>query len=294
MRRLARIVLWTSTFSHGAIGEELNVDPHKELSEPPREQPVATALLENKPIGRSLVNTWNREPPRNFVAVRVDVGYPFLRARFTLGHGTPFGRLIGLDLNPILSFSDGGGYAGIRYETAHFQIRSGALLLYSFNRSTLPVQSHYDLRDIDTIRGDRISYLTWDSEAKLRFRVGRSRLELEAQWIYLGRVTEGRYVYLASVAAVAGPEWTIRPRITFTFPMPAIQGLSVGPSAEFVWVEARAPDVVMRAGMILDWRLYDDIDLWTEIYPVVSGPDTLGFRAGEVLQVAFRYRWATP
>jgi len=289
-------LLWGASARAEELPDPLEpaIDPTKPLETdlPEPEEPEPESPLDHRPEAQ-WIPTWEPDPPRWFFATRFDVGYPFIRQRLSLGYGRPHRHWVGLDLTPIIGGSDGGGYAGIRYDAGWLDVRTGALYLYSFNRSFLPPQAAYDRRDIDTRRGENAQFVTWDSEVTVEAPIGPLRFITETQSVYLRRAQEDQFVYVAALGVVAGRGVSLRQQLTLVYPFEPVAFFSIGPSAEVVWIEARAPELVFRAGAEMHWHLYRDLEVQSEIMPVVHSPDQLGFEAGQVLEVQLRWRWAT-
>lgn len=243
------------------------------------------------PLGSAPGSRWRNATDRWFIASRLDAGFFFLRPRLSAGYGKPHFRWMGIDTVPILSTSAVGGYLGARVEMGSFEVRSGALYQFSFNRSFLPEQETYGRRDIDILRDQRAQYWLWDSELEVYAPLGPVKVRYEAQPLLSGGFPEDTNLYLDSMWVVIGPGLTLRQRIGFEF---FLRGTNIGltPLAEVIWLDDRDVAVV-RAGLQVRWLLSDELQVRTSILPVIKSPDTLGRTGGDVLEVSMRWLWAT-
>jgi hypothetical protein len=246
----------------------------------------------DNPLGSPPGTRWRNGAERWFVATRLDAGFFFLRPRVSTGYGRPHYSWIGVDVVPILSTSAVGGYMGGRVEGNYFELRSGMLFQYSFNRSYLPAASNYGRRDIDIIEGPRAQYWLWDSELELYLPLGRVKLRSQTQPVFAGGLPEDHNLYIDTLWVVAGPGLTLRERFGMEFFWPGTN-IGITPAVEVLWLEARNTAVV-RAGVQLRWLLCDEFEVRTTILPVVYSPDQLGRSGGDVLELALRWRWASP
>lgn len=240
------------------------------------------------------IESWGPKPKRWFIASRVDGGYAFFRPRVSVGYGTPHHVWGGFDVNPLVSTSSGGGYAGLRWDAQFFEVRSGVVYLQNFSRSVLPRREFYDGRDINTRIGPNAEYLAWDSEVELKMPVGPLRFVAEAQLFYLLNIPEGFNVFVDPLRVVMAPDFAIRQVYSLHFPLDSPEGLVVGPAVEPIWLPGRGEDAwIWRAGLTARWPLYDDVELRADLLPVVSGPDNLGRAGSDFLEIMVRWYWAT-
>ncbi|HSC86094.1 MAG TPA: hypothetical protein VLC09_02440 [Polyangiaceae bacterium] len=242
-------------------------------------------------LGSAPGTRWRFGAERWFVASRVDVGFFFLRPRVSVGYGQPHFSWVGVDAVPIVSTSAIGGYMGLRVEKNFFEVRSGMLHQYSYNRSFLPQQDSYGRRDIDILDGPRAQYWLWDSELELYAPLGPIKLRSDTQLIYATGFPEAHDLYLDTMWVVIGSGVTVRQRLGFEF---FLRGTNIGvtPAVEVVWLDERQVGIV-RAGVQLRWLLTDELQIRTSILPVVKSPDYLGRASGDVLEVTLRWLWAS-
>lgn len=238
--------------------------------------------------------TWKPAPARWFIATKIDLGFAFFRPRVSLGYGKPHHKWGGLDVNPLVSTSSGGGYTGLRWDTRFFEVRSGFVYLQNFSRSLLAPRQSYDRRDINTRIAPNAEYVAWDSEVEVKVPVGPLRFVAEGQLFYLLNVQEGFNVFVDPLAVVMAPDWALRQSYSLHFPMTSPEGLVLGPAVEPIWVPGRGIDAwIWRAGLTARWPLYDDVELRTNLLPVVMGPDSLGREGSHFLELKLRWYWAT-
>lgn len=243
------------------------------------------------PLGSPPGTRWSQGKKRFFFASRVDLGFFFLRPRLSLGYGKPHYSWVGFDVTPIVSTSATGGYMGGRFESDYFEVRSGMLYQYSFNRSYLPAESSYDRRDIDVLDGPRAQYWLWDSELELYLPLGPVRLRSVTHPVFAGGFPDDHYLYIDTLWLVAGPGLTFRERLGLEFFWPGTN-IGITPAAELIWLDAR-DEFIVRAGVQLRWLLCDEFEVRTTVMPVIQSPDNLGRASGDVLEFALRWRWAT-
>lgn len=245
----------------------------------------------DNPLGSPPGSRWRNSSDRFFIASRLDAGFFFLRPRISAGWGKPHYQWFGLDAVPILSTSALGGYMGGRIERGLFELRTGALYQFSFNRSYLTAKDSYSRRDIDIIEGPRAQYWLWDSQLELYLPLGRLKLHLETQPIVAFGFPEDKNLYLDTMWVVIGSGLTLRQRVGVEF---FLRGTNIGlsPTIELVWLDERQVAII-RAGVHLRWLLSDEFQVRTSILPVVNSPDFLGRAGGDVLELSMRWLWAT-
>lgn len=237
---------------------------------------------------------WQRGPARWFLATKTDTGVLYLRPRLSGGYGKPHQRWVGFDANPLVSSAATGFYAGVRLEHPVASLRSGLLYAFSFRRSRLPIQDHYDRRDVELmIEGQNARYASWDSELELHVPAGPVTLLSESQPVVVGEVPDNRYLFLESVRVVMAPHWVLRQRLGVAFPWPWIEGFSFALVGEGVYVPNRDDTVIWRAGATVRWWLYPDLEMRINFVPVVHSPDRLGIIGGDFAQFGVRWLWAT-
>jgi len=240
------------------------------------------------------IESWAPDPARWFISTRVDVGYAFIRPRAAFGYGKPHVQWAGADFIPLLSTSSGGGYTGLRWTERIFEVRGGLLYLQNFSRSSLVPQSSYDRRDIDLRTGSNAEYAALDTEGKVSLPLGPIKMRYEVQLFVVHMWVDDRLVFVDPIAVVMGEGAAVRQRLSIDFPVANTSGLTLGPAVEPVWIESRPNEPwVIRAGASARFRLFDDLEIRSDLLPVVSSPDVLGRAASHFLEIKLRWRWAT-
>lgn len=248
--------------------------------------------IQGTAFGRFLGGLWPQEPARWFLGIKADLGYAYIRPRLNAGYGSPHRHWLGLDVNPTVSTSAAGGYAGFRYENPYADLRTGALLAYSFNRSYLPILPTYDLRAAELRGSDNAVYVAWDSELELNIPAGFGSVLSETQPTYIGRVPDDRYVFVENLRVISGGPWTLRQRLGYSVPIPWVTGLNLAAVGEVIVLPERDTQV-WRAGITLRWWLFKDLQVRINMVPVVSSPDNLGLAGADLGQIGVRWFWAT-
>ena len=237
---------------------------------------------------------WSEGRPRWFVSTKSDVGFAYLRPRVGTGYGQPHHFWGGVEANPILSSKSTGAYAGVRFEHPIVELRGGALYFYSFRRSFLPLQESYDRRDVELIiDGQLANYVAWSSELELNVPVGFGTIHGESEVIRVAHAPAGRATYLESIPAVIHGRWATREQLGYSFPIPPVEGLSLGLVGEAIWIPERDDTVIWRGGATVRWWLYDTLQLRMTFIPVISSPDRLGLQGGDFGEIGIRHFWAT-
>src|SRR5262249_9035215 len=116
--------------------------------------------------------SWGTMPARTFLAVTTDIGFVYVRPRISFGQGRPFTSWVGADANLIAQTTGLGGYAGLRVEVPHFDIRLGARYFASFTHTYLDSKPSYDRLDLETSAGKAAHILTYETEADASIPAG--------------------------------------------------------------------------------------------------------------------------
>lgn len=258
-----------------ATGDEA---PRSSVDVPPRVLPWA--------------DPWSEGRARGFVAARVDAGFPFVQARLSSGYGKPHYSWGGVEAGPLASSGFVAGFAGLRFEHPLVDVRSSVLYVASLRHSFLEPKESYDRRDVDERDGGKAGYFAWDSEVEWNVPLGPGAVQGETEGM---RVPSqgGRFVYVETLRVVAAPEWVARQRLGYDIPLRDVEGLRVAPAAEVVWIPERDDALVWRAGLLVRWWLFHDLELRIDVLPVVASRDSLGNVGGEPIRLALRWQWAT-
>jgi hypothetical protein len=240
-----------------------------------------------------LFRGWARSPARWFFAARADLGFLFFSPRAEFGYGLPHEHWAGADIVPLLSTTNAGAYAGLRYRHPRFEFRTGGLFSYALGSSYLEPSDSFDARDLELEGSTKADYGASDSELSFSIPWGRAYIGSETQALFVFAVPDDKYVFVHSVGAVIDPPWVFRERLSVSYPFPGVPGLFVAPACEAVFVPERPDPWVFRAGALLSLSMYQDVDVTTEVLPTIKSPDTLGRAGAPWLEVALRVRFAT-
>lgn len=241
----------------------------------------------------ALLGGWSPGPARWFMSAQADVGFMFLRPTASFGYGRPHDHWAGIDVFPIFSSGQAGLYSGIRYRHPRFEFRTGALYSYSLNHSYLEQKEHYDAHDLEILNGNHAEYIASDSEIIITIPIRKFYFALETQAIFLTGVPQSHFVFVDTLGAVVAPPASFRQLLAAGYAVPGVPGLFVAPAAESVWAPGREQPWVIRAGAIVVFSMYQDLELRTDILPTVWSPDDLGREGSSWLEVNLRFRWAT-
>ncbi|MEZ4371883.1 MAG: hypothetical protein R3B07_13700 [Polyangiaceae bacterium] len=246
------------------------------------------------PAGPVGVPLGPRDPdpePHMFVSTAVDVGFQYLRPRGSVGYGNPWGTWVGVDANPLVSGTAAGGYAGLRVALPPVDLRAGSRYIYSFSKSFLPIKDSYARRDIEYDDGDPARYLALEGELTLSPIVGPGYILSESSVTYMTGVPEDQYVYTEQLRIVAAAPWIFRQRLGYVFPIAADGALKLGIVGEYLRDPDRETDTV-RGGILLRFRLFEDLEARANFVPVLFSPDELGIKGGDFGQLGIRWTWA--
>ena len=241
----------------------------------------------------SFLFRWDTQVPRFHLSGRIDVGFLFVRPRVSVGYGLPHRLWWGADLVPILSGGQWGVYAGIRYQGRRAGFRTGALYSSSFVSGYLVPQSNYDARDLSLRGQPRAKFFASDSELSVALPLGPVELFSETQPLLLVGPRSSEYVFAETMGAIVAPPFALRQQLGLLFGSAPQLGISWGPAVEAVYVPARSDPMILRVGLTLRMRLYQDVLLHTNLLPAVVSPDNLGRAASPWLTVNVRFLWAT-
>ncbi len=229
---------------------------------------------------------------RSFVAGSIDMGFLYLRPRFSFGYGTPFGRWVGVDLNPIASTIGLGAYGGVRLALPQVNLRVGARYYSAFQRSYLTPSTIYTRIDIEDQSGDPSHYLSVEGELSGDLPAGPGKFTAEVAATAVLLVPEGFYVFEETLRTVVAPPWVGRARVGYRFVFGPEGSLQVGPVFEVVWVPGR-DYVALRAGLTVRLPLWKSLELRATLVPPISSRDRLGTHGGDTFLLGIRWRWAS-
>lgn len=290
----ALLALWP--FAVGAAGKNPATLPPKGAQDQARSSEIATEARDPRKIlvpRGALLFPWDPLRKRWFVSGRADVGFLFFRPRVSFGYGLPHHTWAGLDLIPMISGTQGGGYAGVRWRLPRFEIRSGFLISAAFSRGYFEPAPSYDGRDLET-RDDRVAiFWAWESELTVSAPIGPGFGQSETQLLYVMDAEQDTYVFAETMGVVVAPPWAIREQVRYTIPVSGIPGLFVGPALEAVVVPLRDEKWVLRAGLVARFRLYQDMEVRTDVLPTIYSPDTFGRSGSPWFTISARFSWAS-
>ena len=243
-------------------------------------------------IDRNLSRSWELGGPRPFFSTLVDIGYLYFRPRVQLGWGKPFHKWVGIEANPSISTNSTGGYAGVRIDIPHFDIRVGARQTYSFNRSYLTPKVEYDRYDLESTAKARTFLTTLESEANFSIPAGPGAIIGLASVSYVTGAPKGDLAYEETLRVIVTPPWVLRQRVGYMFGFGEHKQASIGPAIDVLEVPARHSQVV-RAGVLARFVLSRSFELRGTFMPRLLSQDELGLLESDFTELGLRWRWAT-
>jgi hypothetical protein len=279
--------------------------------EPPQQPGPPPSLLGPLDPEHGPSHDWSRGRTRWFLSGMFDMGFLYLRPRFSAGYGQPHHRWFGVEANPLFAAlfqGEGvGGYAGVRGALPALDLRAGARFFYTFERSFLcptlgyrepdvcagmAVDDFYSREDIESRVGPRSVYVTWETELTLDVPAGPGKILTELALSAITGVDEDFFVFEEQIKVVARPPWVWRARLGYAFPLDVEKAIKLGVVAELVSIEGRELYVV-RGGLTGSVRLFHDLEARGLFIPVIAARDTLGAAGGDTFLLSLRYRWST-
>lgn len=236
---------------------------------------------------------WARGAARPFVSAMIDVGLLYFRPRLAAGVGRPHHSWIGLEANPLISGEAVGGWAGLRGALPFADLRLGARYQYAFRRSFLLPQPTYSRDEILNREGPHSSYVSLEAELSGYLPAGPGLVLFELAGTAVQGVEEGHYVYEETIRVVLNPPFVWRVRAGYALRLPPLQRLSVGAVLEVVGVPGRDQMAILRGGLVVRLRLFDQLEARGTFVPVLYSKDALGADGADTFLVGIRYRWAT-
>lgn len=228
---------------------------------------------------------------RWFVGGSLDVGFLYLRPRFSGGYGVPHTLWIGLDANPIVSANGLGAYGGLRAAAPWIDLRVGARYYFAFTRRLLSPRDSYDLLALETINGPRSNYLTLEAEVNFAPTLGPGDLELEIGASLIQLVDEPYYVFEETLRIIVDPPFVWDARLAYMFRF-LDDRLRLGPAVEVLHSPARG-HIVVRGGALVRFRLWHDLQVRAIVMPTIFSRDDLGAEGANAFLVGFRWDFAT-
>jgi hypothetical protein len=229
---------------------------------------------------------------RWFAGGSLDVGFLYLRPRFSSGYGVPHTLWVGLDVNPIVSVNGFGAYGGLRAAAPWIDLRVGARYYFAFTRRLLSPRDSFDLHALETVNGPGSRYLTLEAELSAAPSLGPGDLEIELAAVFVQLVDEPYYVFEETLRIIVEPPFVWDASLAYLFRFFEEGRFRIGPAVEVLHSPARG-HVVVRAGALLRFRLWHDFQLRAIVMPVIYSRDDLGAEGANAFLVGFRWDFAT-
>lgn len=230
-----------------------------------------------------------------FTSTSTDIGLLYYRPRVSFGYGRPHYVWAGIDLNPTLSLSGPGGYAGLRLAHPIVDLRVGSRASYSLQRASLAPQEHYDQDDVFMRHGpgsSRAAYVAAEAELTLDIPAGFGRLASEFAATYIFLYPEGRFLLEERLNVVVEPPWLGKARLGYRLPF-TVKGVKVGiqPAGEVLVAQGR-PSPTVRAGLLVNIPLSRRLSVRANLMHTVASPDRINFTGSNFGEITLRWRGA--
>lgn len=215
------------------------------------------------------------------------------RSGVAVGYAPGYGKedlWFALDTDISVKLDHAGGVLGLRLHSDVVEIRSGALLAYSFRRSFLPLRDSYRRQDAELRRNDEHAFyggITTQVALDVSVFGGNWHSETEAVGVF--GLPGDSAVYVEHLEVVHHGSYLLRQRLGATWPWPSLTALRLGGALELLALPSRDA-TVWRVGPVADLTLSPSWSLAFELLPVVSSPDTLGLSGG-VFDLTLAYRF---
>jgi hypothetical protein len=234
---------------------------------------------------------WGRE--RVFVSGILDLGFLFLQPRFHVGYGVPHEMWVGAEVDPIISGSGIGVYAGVRGEIPFGDLRVGGRYRYNWTRSFLETLDGYDHLQLRDRSGPNASYLSFETQLSLDIPVESTAFVSEITATYVFPFEQGFFLYEDTLRVITStPSWVWSVSAAWRFHFGPDDAFSIQPGAELVHLVAR-DEFVLRVGLRAAIRMWPDLQVRLIAMPAIVSPDSLGGAGGHSFLLGLRYRWAT-
>jgi hypothetical protein len=255
---------------------------------------ASAANADDTPPSMPMVHSgyWERGEPRFFASSTIDLGYLYARPRLSLGYGRPFSTWTGVDMNPILTSTGVGAWAGIRVQVPWFDVRVGARPFYSFQYNYLAPQAEYGTVNLDTSTGVNAKYVTLEAELSGGIPAGPGTILLVLTASSVQGAPSGMYVYEETLRVITDPPEIFRARTGYALRLGAEGAAKVGVVGEVLELPRRH-DQVWRAGVVASFAIDDHLEALGLLVLPVASPDSIGIAGGDFGELGLRYRWAT-
>jgi len=228
---------------------------------------------------------------RFFLATELDLGFLYFRPRLSAGYGRPFKAWLGLDANPLISFSRAGGYSGARFKLPMGDLRVGGRFEKAFQHTLLVPQHSYGLQDIELREGRESHYLSWEAQLTTFLPAGPGGVLVELTGTAVTLVDEGFYVFEETAKIIVDPPWLWRARLGYGWRL-LDDRLTIAPVMELAHVPKREM-LMVRGGLLVSMKLYESLWLRVIAVPTLAGRDTIGADGADTFLAGIRWRWAT-
>lgn len=235
---------------------------------------------------------WESEEARPFISLRADVGYLYLKPRFSFGYGKPFVVWGGLDILPFALPDEVGGYSGLRVQLDWFELRAGARVVHALTRQYLTPKDSYNLLDLSQDNKRAADYLGLEAEASAAIPVGPGNILALFTASSIQFVPAGSYVYDETLRVVISPPPVYRGRLGYSLTFGHEHTARLGLLGEVVEIPDRNAQVV-RVGLIGSFDIDDHLQLVATVMVPVYSPDSLGLLGADYTELGVRWRWAT-
>jgi hypothetical protein len=267
-----------------------------ESSRPPLDSTPPLGILptsEDALIDPRMAASWGALPPRIFLATTTDVGFVYFRPRVSLGYGKPFTLWVGVDANAIAQSSGLGGYAGLRVDVPHFDLRVGARYFAAFTHTYLETKLSYDRIDLETSGGTAAKTLTYEAEADVSIPAGPGAVLLRGSFSIVTGVPDGQSVFEETLHVIVRPSLVWRARAAYVVQLGQHSQHSIGLAGDVLDVPNREDSLTVRLGPIIRLVLSRRVEVRGSFVTAVVSPDRIGLVGGDFTELGVRYRWAS-
>jgi hypothetical protein len=230
---------------------------------------------------------WADGKVRLFLAGLVDVGLS-VRGKMMVGYGKPHWTWIGLEFEGLSTTEMGLGDVRARLALVLVDLAASYRKTYSYRRSYLEREAHYD--DGDLKGGPKARYDSLDLWAWGLIPAGKGFFDWEFEALRVLSVPAGQEVYEEWLRTPVRLPWATVCRLAYAHTF--VDGkLSIGVMGEWLWPGHRG--FVYRAGPLGSFTFSPHWDVTGLMTVVVDSPDQLGFYNGIWGTLRARYRWAS-
>ncbi|HEX6766535.1 MAG TPA: hypothetical protein VF103_13675 [Polyangiaceae bacterium] len=254
----------------------------------PSPTPSASGGTEQAVVARY----WELGRTRPFLAGNIELGYPYLRPRFTAGYGRPFWSWVGAEAYPVLAFGGVGQYFGVGAAIPGFTLRGGGRFFFPFSRTLLVPSDHYTRADLDLAQGPKAEYLAYEGEATWTAPLFAGSIYGVLTGYRVSRVPPDYYFFEDNLKVVMKPPYVWRGRLGYLLALSRNGAIRVGIAGDVIGLPGR-DEFVVRAGFLGSVSISAELEAQVSLIPVLVSPDSLGIAGGDFGQLGIRYRFAT-